>query len=745
MRLTYKKFKYNLKLIWFFSYITVLILPLTACIIVYFHSANALKVQIENQNTRILENIRDNIDTQLVLNEKMALELVVDKKINEIASYTLPLTKEERFNLYSFISQDSAFLNYMSANIGQFSICFSDIDVILTNQAGYTLKNYYEIFLKGSNLDIEEWGKFISGKYSGEYINLSKKDSADYIAYVKTLPLKLNNSNTVNVFYLLDADRIVDNVDQLYAQKDGYFKIVAQDGSIIVEKGSKTGNDKALIIRCVSEINNWEYYYSIPNNKAFSSLVLFKNIIILLLGFCFLFGIYLIFIFTKRNYKPISSLVKLFDNNDVTYNTQNEYSYLNDMILMLFSEKNEAEKQKENKERYAISLIIDKVIIGESVCNEYEISELYKLQLGSSDFYVINLYPINVENIFFQQDNGEDDRNIAYYIIANIMDEFLCEMNIKKISTANSNGIVYIVALSENEEEIFWEKISFLQKFVSDNFNFDVCCAISSKKSEIKGIEDGYKEVLQIMSYLSVHREKGLWRFSDFTEGEKKYSYSFENEQQLVMFIKSSDKEKVRAMLENLFKRNTEEKPCSIDVMRTFVLSLCTTAIRTLYQCGKNVDDTLNSDLKFLRNIFNYSNLDMIKEITYRIFDVACEKMVQSSEKEALLVQNVIKYVSENYADINMNIASIARTFSIQYDQLSKIFKEQTGKRLLDFLNNVRVDHAKTILRTTDVMITDIPALAGFSNYRTFVRVFTAIVGVGPKKYRDTVGEYLDN
>ena len=67
---------------------------------------------------------------------------------------------------------------------------------------------------------------------------------------------------------------------------------------------------------------------------------------------------------------------------------------------------------------------------------------------------------------------------------------------------------------------------------------------------------------------------------------------------------------------------------------------------------------------------------------------------------------------------------------------VSRVFKNETGEVLLDYINNVRVEEAKRILKEEKrISMEELADSCGFSNVRTFRRIFTKYTGASPTKY----------
>lgn len=82
------------------------------------------------------------------------------------------------------------------------------------------------------------------------------------------------------------------------------------------------------------------------------------------------------------------------------------------------------------------------------------------------------------------------------------------------------------------------------------------------------------------------------------------------------------------------------------------------------------------------------------------------------------------------------NIAKIAESLYLSKSYLQKIYKSYFNKSIIEELIDFRLDKAKELLTDTDMTITDISRLCGYSSYNYFVRQFRHTEGVSPSEYR---------
>lgn len=67
---------------------------------------------------------------------------------------------------------------------------------------------------------------------------------------------------------------------------------------------------------------------------------------------------------------------------------------------------------------------------------------------------------------------------------------------------------------------------------------------------------------------------------------------------------------------------------------------------------------------------------------------------------------------------------------------LSRLFKQQMGLSIDQYIRNMRIDRAKFLMTTTQESIQDISDQLGFSNRNYFTQVFTQVTGMSPAAYR---------
>lgn len=100
-------------------------------------------------------------------------------------------------------------------------------------------------------------------------------------------------------------------------------------------------------------------------------------------------------------------------------------------------------------------------------------------------------------------------------------------------------------------------------------------------------------------------------------------------------------------------------------------------------------------------------------------------------------VKNVLDYLDENFSE-SISIDQLCSALFISRYYLMRIFKQETGKTIHEYLTEQRVKTAAGLIRN-GFPIFDIIEMVGYSDYSLFYRNFCKYMGVSPKEYQKQI------
>ena len=97
-------------------------------------------------------------------------------------------------------------------------------------------------------------------------------------------------------------------------------------------------------------------------------------------------------------------------------------------------------------------------------------------------------------------------------------------------------------------------------------------------------------------------------------------------------------------------------------------------------------------------------------------------------------VCDILDYLNNCYPE-PISSVSIEEQFCGNFDYMNRIFRKTTGTTIFQYLTEVRISHAKELLGTTSLKVSQISEKVGFSDESYFSKVFKRCTGITPMNY----------
>ena len=99
------------------------------------------------------------------------------------------------------------------------------------------------------------------------------------------------------------------------------------------------------------------------------------------------------------------------------------------------------------------------------------------------------------------------------------------------------------------------------------------------------------------------------------------------------------------------------------------------------------------------------------------------------------LGQRIMRYIDDHALD-NISLETVSHAMGISASYLSHFFAEKLHLNFRQYINTIRVSHARLLMRDSSYTLTMICDACGYSNMRTFRRAFLREAGCLPSEYR---------
>lgn len=115
------------------------------------------------------------------------------------------------------------------------------------------------------------------------------------------------------------------------------------------------------------------------------------------------------------------------------------------------------------------------------------------------------------------------------------------------------------------------------------------------------------------------------------------------------------------------------------------------------------------------------------------IFDF---KRLDERGKTAHVIDRVCQYIEE-HLDQDITLVHLAERYFFNPSYLSRLFKQERGINLSEYIEKCRIRRAKELLKEGDLKVRDVAPLVGYDAAHSFTRFFKKATGLTPQEYRD--------
>lgn len=161
-------------------------------------------------------------------------------------------------------------------------------------------------------------------------------------------------------------------------------------------------------------------------------------------------------------------------------------------------------------------------------------------------------------------------------------------------------------------------------------------------------------------------------------------------------------------------------------------------ALTAVKEVGFEYEHGIGLMTKHLPSTFdgNFDDLKQwVKSFLYDINGLIRGKQQEGTER---LIHEMKEYVDQHYRT-GVTLNTLAARFNVSSSYLSKLFYEHVGENFSDYVNNLKSQKAKELLKTTDKRVYEIADYLGFNDAYYFSSWFKRTVGVSPTEYKDSL------
>lgn len=249
--------------------------------------------------------------------------------------------------------------------------------------------------------------------------------------------------------------------------------------------------------------------------------------------------------------------------------------------------------------------------------------------------------------------------------------------------------------------------------------------AISSPKKSLEQIFTATKECNEVQqSLISEKQVEGMKRYDELSLKREPYYYSSDMERKLYGAVLRGERQALVEILKTIEEDNFVVRSLGIEEHANLMKMLYATAIRLSQGLRLTLHQSVFESFAEAKQFF----LTQVGSINRA-----------NSDKDEMLIQRIVSYIHEQYADPGLNLSNMAGEFGLKESFLYHFMQTRLETSFSQYLETYRLERALALFAEKQMTISEITALCGYANAQTFRRAFQKCYGMLPSDYQKTV------
>lgn len=356
------------------------------------------------------------------------------------------------------------------------------------------------------------------------------------------------------------------------------------------------------------------------------------------------------------------------------------------------------------------------------------------IQIRKLDLDISSTYCLVVSKVTnSEQDNEEYGLDLVRFILQNVHSEILCERpeSGRVISYERKNSLLLVTVCEICKEQILLDRCSRLLKKCGNMLESTITCCISRPCTM-----DEFRAVYQRI--VRIQESNVIFCGESFLETQihmkKNCDTSVLNLDDMKIWLRKQDKkellEYLKCQVDNKVKLHVMDAEMLHVICQEFQQAVYTYLANRGIQVSRLFGDMLSVQIA---EKAEQSIIDLMRWANYLLEKVfAFESEVQKSQS---LIEKIRGYIHKHYKEeIGRN--EIGSEFHLVPEYLARLYKKKTGQNLKDYINEYRIEQAKILLKSSDMLVSDVSTEVGIDNISYFSTLFKKCTGISPNEYR---------
>ena len=746
---------------YFVTYVAVLLIPLITFGCIYSELTNTIREGIENENRILLEQTTNILDTRFKEVESIGIQLINSACVTQLRYLEDPLS---HVNIKTLLQARESLPRYSAYNdfLESYLLFFNRGQVVLSSNLTYSYNDFYNQYMHPEDFTQEKWLQDLQTVSSslGEcelrsflLINGDSVQTRNMIQFSFSFLPSVYQDGKVVLYVdqqrmndLLQTFGLLENEFACILSPSGQMLAWTDDGlwseDAIAQLLDNASNNRTfaqyqisgrntLVSNCTSGQTGLKIIIARSADGVYARLNGIRWIICAVMLLAILLGVAISYGFSHQNSFLVRSLAQESGASLDGMSYTEALHTLRRSFDEIRTSNNAIQKNYMEQRHYLQRSFLSQMIRGEFANEESAQATARSLQLLETG------QPMCV--MLFHQDGMSSDETVGLQVAVNCKAVIRIAVDNleKKALRMDKSESDYVVLLTG---EMLQERIEALVDMIRSNLpeavNDSLYVYVGNTVTRLTDVAHSWDNAYSLIYIQPSPRETKVVYYQEGENPRYTVTYPRDMQNRLIRCVMNADEEGTLEQLNRLKECNQNEQ----GETPAFILQLLNdNLINTLLQISTMAGmpkDQAESLIGDVRNVMTLP-LDMQLQEIRQLYVTLCGSIGELKTGKHQLMDEISDYICQHYMDADLSLTSVAGQFHVSESYLSSTFKMQTGTNFFTYVENMRMDKAKELLRQTNLKISDISTQVGYASVNSFCRAFKRSTGYNATNFRN--------
>lgn len=736
--------KRQIRVRWFISFFVILLISMIPAALIYRLSIDAIErqaVETNRAHQRLLEQTLEGVVEDV---DRIADNLTVNAEFAFVRHIAASMTTEQRWRLYKFGKDTFRYMLLNDTFVTQRYVYLKNSDLLL-GSAYQRLAQAYDGGLLGGSLTCAQWAERLGKGRERAYIpaTLNLQRGVFYLRGLRSPTARGGEQDAVLVVFI-SGQAVTDVMTEGALNTEAILCVLDEDGRLLLSNA-----DQETALEAVAQaqhetpllLDGRRYFCQISTGAAsrltyicyssyetaYRQAQLVKNLSALFMALGMLIGLMAALLMTRQHYMPVKRIISRLE---AAPPRQNEY----DRILSYIEENQSARQSLQQQLAEGQALLrreqLARFLTGRMQWNPDTLRLLAGCRIA------LNRPAYAVAVVSMSEFSAETGANMARNV-AELMREILLRRlpGLSMEDTMAEMNLLLLMGMEAEEGRCLHQHMQALEEELRSAYRMETAIGLSNLSPGAQRLPELYRQAAAALEFAQMHRESTLVCYPPAAPSGP-YVYPLEKEMLLVQAVSAGQTAQAMEILEEVFGRALSRP--DVVMQECLRVDLIATCLRIFALADRLVPRESWDGGDAGRRLMGSGGLselsDDIREVLARLCQAIRDQKEQGKASQSDRIRDMVE---AHWQDETLSVASIAETLNLHPSYVSRLFKEEQGIGLLEYIHRYRVERACVLLCQSSAPVSEIAAQCGYTSDASFIRVFRQYRGTTPGKFRE--------